>query len=104
LPVFFDGMAVHLHAEDCADTVTRTGFEFATSGERYTYVVRRGASELVPGIADDVDLHVRVTDQSFKEMLAGLRNPALSIARDFEVVKGDRIAFAKFMALFSPDD
>ncbi|HKY91072.1 MAG TPA: alkyl sulfatase C-terminal domain-containing protein, partial [Nevskiaceae bacterium] len=104
LSVFFDGMAVHLRAEDCLERVTRTGFEFTTSGERYTYIVRRGASELVTGIADDVDLRVRVEDQAFKEMLAGLRNGPVSIARDFEVVRGDKIAFAKFMALFAPDE
>lgn len=103
LPVFFDGMAVNLRAEDCLDQVVRTGFEFTDSGARYTYVVRGGVSEVIPGIADDVDLRVRVTEQRFKEMLAGLRNPALSIAKDFEVVKGDKIAFARFMALFAPE-
>lgn len=102
LRVFFDGMAVNLRAEACLDQVIRTGFEFSTSGERYTYIVRRGASELVPGIADDVDLRVRVEDQAFKEMLAGLRNPALSVVRDFEVAEGDKLAFGRFMALFAP--
>lgn len=104
LSTFFDGMAVNLRAEDSLDQVIRTGFEFSTSGERFTYIVRRGASELVPGIADDVDLRVRVEDQAFKEMLAGLRNPALAIARDFEVVHGNKLAFAKFMQLFAPTD
>lgn len=102
LSVFFDGMAVNLHAEDCAENVIRTGFEFTDSGERFTYIVRHGVSEVVPGIEDDVDLRVRVKAQAFKEMAAGLRNPALSIAKDFEVVKGGKIEFAKFMALFAP--
>lgn len=102
LSTFFDGMAVNLRAEDSLDQVIRTGFEFTTSGERYTYIVRRGASELMTGIADDVDLRVRVEDQAFKEMLAGLRNPALAIARDFEVIEGNKLAFGRFMALFAP--
>jgi len=102
LPVFFDGMAVNLHAEDCLDRVVSTGFEFSDSGERYTYIVRRGVSEVVPGIADSVDLRVRVPAQVFKEMLAGLRSPALSIATDFEVVKGNKLEFARFMKLFEP--
>jgi alkyl sulfatase BDS1-like metallo-beta-lactamase superfamily hydrolase len=102
LSVFFDGMAVNLHAEDCLDRVIRTGFEFSDSGEQYTYIVRRGVSELVPGIAGELDLRVRVPAQAFKEMLAGLRNPALSIARDFEVTQGSKLDFARFMQLFAP--
>lgn len=102
LSIFFDGMAVNLHAEDCIDRNIRTGFEFNDSGERYTYIVRRGVSEVVPGIADDVDLRVSVSAQDFKEMLAGIRNPALSIAGDFHMVKGSKLEFARFMALFTP--
>lgn len=103
LSVFFDGMAVNLHAEEALNSVIRVGFEFSDSGERDTYIVRRGASELVPGIGDDVELQVRVTTQVFKETLAGLRSPALAIARDFEMTRGSKLDFARFMALFTPD-
>jgi alkyl sulfatase BDS1-like metallo-beta-lactamase superfamily hydrolase len=103
LAVFFDGMAVNLHAEDALNSVIKVGFEFSDSGERYTYIVRRGASELMPGIADDVELQVRVSTQVFKEALAGLRNPTLAIASDFEMTRGSKLDFARFMALFTPD-
>ncbi|WP_428310146.1 alkyl sulfatase dimerization domain-containing protein [Hydrocarboniphaga sp.] len=102
LSVFFDGMAVNLHAEDALNSVLKVGFEFSDSGERYTYIVRRGVSELVPGIADDVELQVRVSTQVFKETLAGLRSPALAIASDFEMTRGSKLDFARFMALFTP--
>jgi alkyl sulfatase BDS1-like metallo-beta-lactamase superfamily hydrolase len=102
LALFFDGMAVNLHAEDCLDRTIRTGFRFSDNGEAYTYVVRRGVSELVPGIAGEVDLEVSVSAQAFKEMLAGLRNPALSIAADFHVERGNKLEFARFMQLFQP--
>ncbi|WP_439639798.1 alkyl sulfatase dimerization domain-containing protein [Nevskia sp.] len=102
LSVFFDGMAVNLHAEDCLDRVIRVVFEFTDSGAQHSYIVRRGASEVVAGRVADADLVVRVGDQAFKEMLAGLRNPALAIARDFEVTTGSTLAFAQFMALFQP--
>jgi alkyl sulfatase BDS1-like metallo-beta-lactamase superfamily hydrolase len=102
LPVFFDGMAVNLRAEDCLDRTIRTGFQFTDSGESWTYIVRRGVSEVVPGIAGDVDLKVSVSAQAFKEMLAGLRNPALSIAADFHVDQGNKLEFARFMQLFQP--
>lgn len=104
LSVFFDGMAVNLHAEDCLDQVIRVVFEFTDSGARHTYIVRRGASEVVAGALPEAELVVRVGDQAFKETLAGLRTPALAIARDFEVVRGSKLAFAQFMALFQPPD
>lgn len=104
LSVFFDAMAVNLHAEDCLDRVIRVAFEFTDSGERHTYIVRRGASERVAGALPDADLVVRVRDQVFKETLAGLRTPALAIATDFEMQRGSKLDFAQFMALFQPPD
>jgi alkyl sulfatase BDS1-like metallo-beta-lactamase superfamily hydrolase len=103
LSVFFDGLAVNLDAEASADSVIGVAFEFTDVNERYTYIVRRGVSEVVPGIAGDADIHVRVSGQVFKEMLAQLRSPALTIAKDFEVVKGGKLDFIRFMRLFVPD-
>jgi alkyl sulfatase BDS1-like metallo-beta-lactamase superfamily hydrolase len=102
MSVFFDGMAVNLHAEDCLDRVIRVGIDFTDSGERYTYIVRNGVSEVVPGLADDLDLSTRVSAQTFKEMLAGLRSPVATLATGFELVKGSRLELARFLALFSP--
>ena len=99
---FFDGMAVNLDAQASADTVVAVGFEFTDSAERYTYIVRRGASEVVPQLREDADIVVRVPAQVFKEMLAQLRNPAVTIAKDFEVVKGGKLGFVRFMRLFVP--
>lgn len=103
LSIFFDGMAVNLHAEDCLDRVMRVGFEFTGSPARYTYIVRHGVSEVIPGVADDVELKVQVSEQVFKETLAGLRNPALAVAKDFSVVKGNKLEFVRFMQLFQPE-
>lgn len=102
LSLFFDGMKVNLHAEDCLDKVVKVVFEFTDSSEKYTYIVRRGASEIVAGAVPDADIVVQVPAQTFKEMLAQLRNPVLTIATDFKVVKGNKLAFARFMALFEP--
>ena len=97
---FFDGMAVNLDAEAAADTVIAVGFEFSDRDERYTYLIRRGASEVVPELRANADIVVRVSSQAFKEMLAQLRNPAVSLVRDFEVVQGSKLGFAQFMQLF----
>jgi len=102
ISVFFDSMAVNLHAEDCLDQVISTSFEFTDIGESFTYKVRRGVSEVVPGIADDADIQVQVSAQAFKEMLAGVRSPALTIATDFKVTKGNKLMLARFLKLFAP--
>ena len=52
--------------------------------------------------APDADIVVKIPAQTFKEMLAKLRNPALTLAKDAEVTKGSKIDFLKFMALFQP--
>src|SRR3546814_10329942 len=100
---FFDGMAVNLDPQASGDAVVKVGFEFSDTPERYTYIVRRGASEVVPAIADDADIVVRVSAQTFKEMLAQLRSPALTIAKDITVVKGNKLEFVRFMRWFVPD-
>jgi len=102
LGTFFDGMAVNLKAEETLEQVLVTGFDFGSAGQ-YTYIVRRGVSELLPGIRADAGLIVRVDAQVFKEMLAGRRNPALTIAKDFEMTKGGKLDFVRFMQLFEPE-
>ena len=104
LSTFFDGMAVNLDADAAADRSTTVRFEFTDVGESWTYIVRRGASEVIaPGAAAPApDLVVKVPAQVFKEMLAKLRNPGLTIAREFEMGQGSKLAFIGFMRLFVP--
>ena len=104
MDAFFTGLAVNLDAPRAGDLVQSAGFEFTDSGEAWTLTVRRGVAEARPGLASGLDLHVRVPAQVFKEMLARLRNPAVTIAKEFEVVKGSKLGLAKFLALFRPQD
>src|SRR3546814_16764466 len=98
------GMAVNLDARACGDAVVKVGCEVSDTRGRYTDIVRRGASEFGPAIADDADIVVRVSAQTFKEMLAQLRSPALTIAKDITVVKGNKLEFVRFMRWFVPED
>ena len=101
LSVFFDAMAVNLDADAVDDQEMRVGFEFTDDPIRYTYVVRKGVSEVLEGLVD-CDVHVRGEAQTFKEMLAGTRNPAAAMVKDFAVVTGGRVAFIRFMKWFVP--
>ena len=104
LSTFFDGLAVNLDAEAAGEKTLTVRFEFPDAGEQWTYIVRRGASEVIaPGRpAPAADLAVRVPAQVFKEMLAKLRNPGITIAREFEMVEGGKLDFIGFMRLFVP--
>lgn len=102
LAAFFNGMAVNLDAAASADVTQAVGFEFTDSGETWTVLIRRGVAEVRPGLAEGLDLHTKVSAQVFKEMLARLRNPALTLARDFEMTRGSKVALIGFMKLFAP--
>ena len=103
LSVYFDGLAVALDGEAAWDIHQKTVFDFTDLDQRYTLIVRRGVTELLPGAVDDADIHVRVDSLRFRQLLAGLRSPAVALARDYEFVEGGRIALARFLRLFNPD-
>jgi alkyl sulfatase BDS1-like metallo-beta-lactamase superfamily hydrolase len=100
---FFDALAVNLHAEDTLDLDEKVGFTFTDTGESYTLWIRHGVTEIQPRLLDDLQLEVKVSSQAFKEMLAQLRKPAISLATDFEVVKGSKLALIGFFKLFTPE-
>jgi alkyl sulfatase BDS1-like metallo-beta-lactamase superfamily hydrolase len=97
---YFDALAVNLDAAAAADQVLSVAFDFGD--EAFTYHLRRGASEVRAGIDPEAELQVRMDAQVFKEMLAELRSPAVTLVRDAEMVRGGRLAFLRFMRLFVP--
>jgi alkyl sulfatase BDS1-like metallo-beta-lactamase superfamily hydrolase len=107
LSTFFDGLAVNLDVETAGEKVITVRFEFTDVNETWHYLVRRGVSEVLPpkeaAFAPRPEIVVRVPAQVFKEMLAQLRNPALTLASEFEVVEGSKLDFAGFMRLFVPE-
>ena len=107
LATFFDGMAVNLDAEKAGEQVMTVRFEFTDVNEQWHYLLRRGVSEVLApkdaGFAPAPDLVVRVPAQVFKEMLAKLRNPAVTLASEFEAVQGTKLELIGFMRLFVPE-
>lgn len=98
---FFDSMAVNLDPEKSADVDTKVGFIFPDTGEKYTVAVRHGVCEITPDLVSKRDITVTVESAFWKEMLAKLRKPLVTIATKFKV-EGGKIAFLKFMAMFDP--
>lgn len=107
LATFFDGLAVNLDAEAAGEKVMTVRFEFTDVREQWHYLLRRGVSEVLgpkdAGFAPKPDLVVRVKAQVFKEMLAQLRQPAVTLATEFEAVEGSKLDLLGFMRLFVPE-
>lgn len=104
LSAAFDGLAVNLDAVAAADVQVTASYEFTDVPEAWTVIVRRGVVEVRQGLDENADIQVKVSGQAFKEMLGGMRNPVISIGRDFEFVKGGRLDLLKFMRMFIPPD
>jgi alkyl sulfatase BDS1-like metallo-beta-lactamase superfamily hydrolase len=103
---FLGAMAVNLDPKSAEDVDEVVGLFFPGQNEAYTIHVRRGVAEVWrrdPAQLDSMKLDIRavVDAQLFKEMLAGMRNPLLTIPR-FEYNPGNSVAFAKFMKMFAP--
>ena len=49
-----------------------------------------------------LDIHVVVNSLIWKKTLARQTNLAVSLARDFELKKGGRIEFTRFLMMFRP--
>jgi alkyl sulfatase BDS1-like metallo-beta-lactamase superfamily hydrolase len=99
LQFFFEQMAVNLDPRASADIDKRVGIAFTDTGEAYTIHLRRGVAEMVAGLWEPLDMHVRADSLKWKEMLGKVRNPVATLA-GFDYPKGNAVAFALFLKLF----
>ena len=97
-----EALSVNLRAEEVLDSVQRVGFSFPDIGEDWTLTVRRGVTELQPGLDKNLDIHAQVDSLIFKQLLGRQINGPLAIARDFDFPVGNGAAFARFLLLFQP--
>jgi alkyl sulfatase BDS1-like metallo-beta-lactamase superfamily hydrolase len=102
LRAFFDAMAVNLHAEEALDLNQKVGFRFVDTREAYTLWVRRGVTEIQPRLLENLDAEAEVSAQAFKELLAQRTDPVVSLARDFKMIKGNKLSLIQFFNLFKP--
>jgi len=98
---FFRFLAVSLDPVASADVNTKVGFHFPDTKEDISIHVRRGVAEVQIGPADDLDIKVTVNAAIFKEMSAGMRNKAITLAKDFKI-EGGTFDLIGFFRLFNP--
>ena len=102
--IFFELMAVNLDPKASAEVNQTVGIIFSDTQEAFTIQVRHGLAEIRPRLLQDLDrlnldLMVRADSKLWKEMLAKIRNPLVTLA-GFKYKKGNAIAFGKFLKLF----
>lgn len=101
---FFELMAVNLDPKASAEVNQTVGIIFSDTQEAFTIQVRHGVAEIRPRLLQDLDrlnldLIVKADSKLWKEMLAKIRNPLVTLA-GFKYEKGNAIAFGKFLKLF----
>ena len=98
---FFRSLSVNLDPGKSAATLQTASFAFPDSGEHWSVIVRRGVAEVRRGELADPDFRIAVDSLVWKEMLAGTRNPAVTVATDMDI-DGGRVAFLEFLSMFRP--
>jgi alkyl sulfatase BDS1-like metallo-beta-lactamase superfamily hydrolase len=100
LTAIFNAMAVSLNAEKSADVERVVGFRFPDTGEAFTVHVRRGIAEIQPRLSENPDNTVTVNSLVWKEIVAGMRNPALALVKGDVSIEGGTFELVKFLSLF----
>ncbi|MDJ0841298.1 MAG: alkyl sulfatase dimerization domain-containing protein [Acidobacteriota bacterium] len=98
---FFTSLRVTLNPEKSADVDQKVAFHFPDTGEDFSIHVRRGIAEVQPYKMENPDIQVTVDSRIFKEMAAGLRNKALTLAKDFKI-EGGTFDLVGFFRMFEP--
>ncbi len=97
----FKAMTASLDPIAAADVETSAEFNITDTGEVYTIIVRRGVAELRYRGYEDADVVVRVAENTWKELAAGVTSPALALASGKLKVDDLRvIALNQFIDLF----
>ncbi len=98
----FQSMAVKLDPVESAEVDKVVGFRFPDTGETYMVHVRRGVAEIQTRFPEKPDIAVTVDSTVWKEIVTGLRNPAVALLTDVEI-EGGTLDLVRFLGLFKRD-
>jgi alkyl sulfatase BDS1-like metallo-beta-lactamase superfamily hydrolase len=103
LKAIFKSMAVKLNPIKSSDTNTTVGFRFPDTKEEFTVHVRRGVAEIQPTFPKNPHVSVTVDSRVWKEIVAGIRSPVVSYAKDEVRIDGGSLNLMSFLKLFKTD-
>jgi len=100
LSAIFAAMGAKLDPEKSKDVVKTAAFRFTDTGEAWTVQVRRGVAFIEPAFPAKPDLVIVVPASLWKEIAAGIKNPAAAFARGDVKIEGGVMEAVKFLRLF----
>ena len=100
---YFNLLKVNLKYESCIGMDKKAGFVFTDTGDVFTVWIRNGIAEIQAKLLDNLDIKVSLTSTQWKEMLAQIRSPILTIMR-FSYEKGNPASMTSFLKLFLPPE
>jgi len=101
IDMFFEVLSVRLNpAKVPASEITNACFTFS-SGAIITITIRNKIAQITNQIPDECDLQISTSEDTFKQVLAGLKNPVTAIASQ-EIAVNKNVEFIKFLSKFTP--
>lgn len=101
IDMFFDVLSVNLNpAKVKASELIYACFEFS-SGLIKTMIVRNQIVQITDTAPDFCTFRINTSEETLKQVLAGLRNPVTAIASNDLIIDQD-VAFLRFLASFKP--
>ena len=97
---FMAAMPIHLDPEKSSDTDVLVSFRFPDVDESYAIHVRRGVAEFRRALPEHPDVAITVVSGVWREIVVGLRNPALAFASGAVQVEGSKLDLIGFLRLF----
>ncbi|TFH25632.1 MAG: MBL fold metallo-hydrolase [Myxococcales bacterium] len=97
---FMAAMPVFLDAQKAADVDVVAGFRFRDVEQGYALHVRRGVAEFRPEFPEDPDVSITTDSTVWREVVLGIRNPALTLVSGDVEVDGGRLDLVAFLRMF----
>jgi len=97
---FMAAMPIRIDPEKSAETDVLVGFHFPDIDESYAIHVRRGVAEFRRAFPENPDVAITVDSGVWREIVVGLRNPALAFASGAVEVQGSTLDLVGFLRLF----
>jgi alkyl sulfatase BDS1-like metallo-beta-lactamase superfamily hydrolase len=101
MDMFFDVLRVNLNPAKVDQTmIVRVCYEFS-SGLNIAMIIRNQIAQIKNTLPIDCTINVKTDEQTFKQVLAGIKNPIIEIANGNLNVDED-VQFLKLLTAFRP--
>ena len=98
--ILFETLKVNVIPENALDNDMSVLFNFTDTNKSFTLILRNGVLEVQPYIIEGSDIQVITVEQTWKEVVAGLRSLPVAIATGSIKVSGEQLKLISFFNTF----